>query len=528
MFGEENTQPALTVHDYWQILVRRRWWLIGPLFACWLLAWGGSRFLPSVYRSETLILVEQQKVPEQYVMANVTVDLQEQLQSMTQQILSRTRLEHIIEKFHLYTGQRQRLGPDGLVDQMRKDIQIQLVEAPGKRGQLTAFRIIYSAPTPTLAQQVATQLTSLFIDENIQEQSQRAENTTDFLSSELNNARAGLAEQEAKVKQFKTRYLGELPSQMDGNVHVLSSLQERYHNLSETVNRAQEQRLYMESLLAQYHAVRTGGETGADTLPSIERELSRMKADLSDMQTRYTEKHPDVIRLKGLIAKTEKLKSDLAAQMAKPPAEGGQKPPASTSDLQAMAPMLQLEGQLKANEREIQDARHEMQELQTQIAAYQSRLNVTPIREQQLTDLTRDYDQSKANYDSLLKKHMQSQLATNLEKRQQGNGFRIIDPPSFAHKPYSPNRVRFSLLGLIAGFLAGFGLLFLSEFLDDHIREEGEITRMTNVRVLAGIPHLSTPADERKQHRRRLLEWCGAGFIFVVMVCGNVFTIYRG
>ena len=222
------------------------------------------------------------------MVANVSVDLQEQLQSMTQQILSRTQAGAIIEKFHLYTRQRQRLGPDGLVDQMRKDIQIQLVEAPGKRGELTAFRIIYSAPTPILAQQVATQLTSLFIDENIQEQSQRAENTTDFLSTELNSARASLAEQEAKVKQFKSQYLGELPSQMDGNVHILSGLQERYHSLAQTLNRAQEQRLYMESMLSQYRAARTSGETGANTLPGLDRELAKMKADLADTQTRYT------------------------------------------------------------------------------------------------------------------------------------------------------------------------------------------------------------------------------------------------
>ena len=450
MFEQVNTGPILTVQDYWHILLRRRWWLIGSLFVCWLVAWGASRLLPSVYRSETLILVEQQKVPEQYVVANVTIDLQEQLQSMTQQILSRTRLERIIEKFHLYTRQRQRLGPDGLVDQMRKDIQIQLVEAPGKSGQLTAFRIIYSAPTPALAQQVATQLTSLFIDENIQEQSQRAENTTDFLSSELNTARQSLAEQEGKVKQFKSHYLGELPSQMDANVHILAGLQERYHNFAQAVNRAQEQRLYMQSLLSQYRAVRTGSDTDANTLPALERELSKMRADLDDMQTRYTPKHPDVIRLKGLIAKTEKLKSDIEARVATPQPDQAERLPTNASELQAMAPMLQLEGQLKANEREVEDARREMQSLQTQIAAYQSRLNLTPIREQQLTDLTRDYEQSKNNYDSLLKKQMQSQLATNLEKRQQGKGFRIIDPPSLPHKPYSPDRVKFSLLGLIA------------------------------------------------------------------------------
>lgn len=520
-----SSQPALNISEYWQILCRRRWWLIGLFFGCWVLSWGIGRLLPSVYRSETLILVEPQKVPEQYVMANVNVDLQERLQSMTQQILSRTRLERIINANHLYENQRQRLGPDGLVELMRKDIQIQLVEAPGKR-QLTAFRISYSAPSATLAQKVATHLTSLFIDEEIQEQSQLSESTTEFLSSELNSARENLAQQESRIKDFKAHYLGELPSQIQGNVHMLSVLQDRYRNVGQRLNQAEQQKLYLESLLNQYRSVRIGGDQIMMTMPALEKELAKLRADLTDAETRYTDKHPDVIQLKSRITEIERVKKDIQADLDKSGATT--KPPVSPSEMQAVSPMLQLEGQVKANQQEVESSRHEIASLDAQISTLQVRLNQAPIREQQLADLTRDYDQSKANYDSLLKKQMQSQLATNLEKRQQGKGFRILDPPSLPLKPYSPDRLRISVLGLIAGLVLAVGITFLVEFVDDRIRSEDEVSRMVNVRVLAGIPHLVTPSEEHAHRRRRILEWCGATFMTVIMAGANLYTFYRG
>jgi capsular polysaccharide biosynthesis protein len=163
-----------------------------------------------------------------------------------------------------------------------------------------------------------------------------------------------------------------------------------------------------------------------------------------------------------------------------------------------------------------------------QVNAYQGRLNQTPIREQQLADLTRDYDQSKSNYDSLLKKQMQSQLATNLEKRQQGKGFRILDPPSLPQKPYSPDRLRISVIGLLGGIILALGMTFLTEFVDDRIRSEDEINRMVSVRVLAGIPHLVTPSEEHAHRRRRILEWCSATLMTVVVVGANLYTFYRG
>jgi polysaccharide chain length determinant protein (PEP-CTERM system associated) len=527
MQQEETTaRTPITFRDAREILFQRRWLVGGALFACWLMVWSASWLLPSVYRSDTVILVEQQKVPEEYVVANVSVDLQQRLEGMRQQILSRTRLQRIIDQFQLYRDGRHSGNPEEIIEQMRKDITTELVESPGRHGQLSAFKISYSAPSARLAQQVNAQLTSLFIDQNIQEQSERSESTTEFLSAELDSARTRLAEQEGKIKQFKGQYLGQLPSQVDSNVRILSGMQERRNNLSQSLNRAQEQKLYLESLLAQYRSVKAEGENGGNSLPGIDEQLTKLKQELADDQTKYTPNHPDVLRLKRLIARTEKQKEDVQQNLA----AGNNAPAASKTsqhDLQTMTPILQLEGQLKANQQEIADTRREAGRIDEQIGAYQGRLNGAPIREQQLADLTRDYEQSKSNYDSLLKKQEQSQLATNLEKRQQGEQFRIIDPPSLPNKPVSPDRLKLSMIGLVAGLLLGIGLAVVVEAIDDRVRNEEEIARIVNVRILAGIPHLSTPEELIKQRRRRILEWSCACLMLAVMVAANTFTSFR-
>ena len=527
MLQEEATaRTPMTFRDAREIVFQRRWLVGGAMFACWLIVWSASWLLPSVYRSDTVILVEQQKVPEEYVVANVSVDLQQRLEGMRQQILSRTRLQRIIDQFQLYRDGRHSGNPEEVIEQMREDVKTELVEAPGHRGQLSAFKISYSAPSARLAQQVNAQLTSLFIDQNIQEQSERSESTTEFLSTELETARTRLTEQEGKIKQFKGQYLGQLPSQMESNVRILSGMQERQHNLSQSLNRAQEQKLYLESLLAQYRSVKAEGENGANSLPGIDEQLAKLKQELADDQTKYTPNHPDVLRLKRLLARTEKQKDEIKANLA---ANSNAPAPSKTSphDLQTMTPILQLEGQLKANQQEITDTRRESARVDEQIAAYQGRLNEAPIREQQLADLTRDYDQSKSNYDSLLKKQEQSQLATNLEKRQQGEQFRIIDPPSLPNKPVSPDRLKISMFGLVAGLLLGIGLGVAVEAIDDRVRNEDEIMRIVKVRILAGIPHLSTPEEVKKQRRRKIVEWSCACMMLAVMVAANTFTSFR-
>src|ERR1700730_13120961 len=257
MLDEEEIKPSRSLDEYWAMAKRRRWYIILPAFACWAVAWVGSWLVQSTYQSDALILVEQQKVPEQYVVPNVTVNLQDRLQSMTQQILSRTRLQSTVNRFRLYENRRQGLfaRAEDPIEQMRKDITIDLVEAPGHPGQLTAFKIRYSANSPQLPKQVNSELTSLFIDENLKSQQQLSESTTSFLQAQQAEARARLEEQEAKVRAFKAQHFGNLPTQVETNVQILSGLQSQLQSTQHAIDAANQQRLYLESLQQEYQRV---------------------------------------------------------------------------------------------------------------------------------------------------------------------------------------------------------------------------------------------------------------------------------
>ena len=482
MFDDERDEEvSRSLSEYWAIVLRRRWYILIPLFVCWAIACAGSWLIPSVYQSDALILVEQQKVPEQYVVPNVTVNLQDRLQSMTQQILSRTRLQSTINRFHLYESPNRIAisQSEDAVERMRKDITIELVEAPGHPGQLTSFKIRYSAGKPDLAQKVNSELTSLFIDENLKSQQQLSESTTAFLQNQLADARLKLEDQETKVRAFKANHFGNLPSQVETNVQILSGLQAQLQNTQRALDGANQQKLYLESLQKEYQTVQEslGNANSAGASPnSLNKDLLDLRRQLREAQLRYTEDHPDVVKLKEKVSKMEKLKQEIDAQAAteKPDKGSADVDPASAMEVQrgSTSSMMQVQSQLKANRLEIQNYQQRERKIESDISMYQARLNLTPATEQELADITRGYEESKSNYNSLLQKQNQSQLATSLEQRQQGQQFRILDPPSLPARPSAPNHLIISIGGLLVGLAIGAGL---TAFLE-----------MTNVRVRAG------------------------------------------
>lgn len=530
-----HNSPARTLEGFMQIARRRQWWLILPLFFTWAVVMMAAWFIPPKYRSETVIIVEQQKIPEQYVVPNVAIDLQQRLQSMTQQILSRTRLLGIINAFHLYRKGQSASDPDPLVEQMRNDIKIDLVQAPGRPWELSAFKISYSAATPELAQQVTEKLSSLFIEENLRNRQQLSEDTTRFLENQLEEARKNLAAQEERLRDFKTRYLGELPEQLQTNVQILSGLQSRLQAATEALDQASQQKLYLQSLLTQYKTLRNQlavGHSDSDLNPiSVDEELTKLRAQLADLSSRYMPKHPDIVRLKKQIADAETLKQQMDAELKTARPDGSLDAvgrPQSVSDLQAMSPMLQIDGQIKSNQLEIANRKQEIRRLEAQIEQYQARLNLTPLREQQLAAITRDHEQSRTNYESLLNKKMQSEMATNLEKRQEGEQFRIIDPPNFPQKPYSPNRFRFSLLGLIAGLFLSAGLTAFIEMRDERVNSEDDLLGITPVPILAAIPLLQTPAQQEKRVWHTRIQFAAAALLMAAIPAITVLAYYRG
>ncbi|MEO8726801.1 MAG: Wzz/FepE/Etk N-terminal domain-containing protein [Acidobacteriaceae bacterium] len=522
MEGSEENAGKRSFGDHWNLLKRRRWWILLPTVVIWGAVLGASWLVPARYKSETVVLVEQQKIPAQYVTPNIGVDLQLQLQSMTEQILSRTRLLRIMNDLDLYGIKEKTQNPDLLVEQMRDDITIELVK--GAREELSGFKVSYSARDPHIAQAVAQQLTSLFLEENMQNRQELSEDTTRFLESQLDYARKDLEQQELALREFRMKHLGELPDQMQSNLQILTGLQSRLQAATEALSRAEQQRLYLASMMTRY-----GGEgdvpgVAGDGPLTLEQQLTALEVQLAEANARYTPLHPDVARLKQKISDTERL---LQTGRDSAQAKNAGNVEAAAAVRHRSTPALELEGQIKANELEISTRKKDIADAQAEINQYQSRLNLTPVREQQLASLTRNHDQSRSSYESLLAKKMESQMATNLEKRQQGQQFRILDPPSLPRSPYFPIRMKFSGAGLAGGLCFGLALAMLMEALQPRIYSEADVRGLLAAPILGTVPPLSTVEEIQKRVRQTWVEWIAASLLVITVPALTLLTYLK-
>jgi polysaccharide chain length determinant protein (PEP-CTERM system associated) len=490
-----------------------------------------AMYLPNRYKSEATILVEHQRVPERYVTPNMNYDIRETLLVMTEAILSRTRLLQIIDEFGLYQDQRKRLAPQEVVDLMRPNITIEPMGKGTQSRDLDAFKISFTGADPRLAQAVTSRLTTLFIEENLRSREELSAGTTSFLGGQLETAAVELKRQGSRVRDFKMRYLGELPEQQQGNLEILTGLHMQLQNTMTALGRAREQQVYLESLLSQYQdltptAAPAPGTAGASPTETIRAELTRLKNQRADLLARYTDRYPDVVKLDEQIKQSEALLA--AATKAAEAANGGAVKERSNSPDSAArdATTAQVKSQLEANRLEIQNAMADQKQIESRIADYQRRLNMTPVREQELADILRDYNLSKQNYDDLLNKKTQSELATSLERHQQGQQFRIIDPPSLPTKPSNPDHVQISLGGLLAGIAVGVALAFLAEVRDHSLRDEKELSRFFAFPLMVGLPMLMSKVEERRRSRAEVVEWF-VGATLCLLVCATEFYVYR-
>lgn len=526
---EEESSKGFDLQYYVDVVRRRHLQFLIPLFAGWVLVWAASWVVSPVYRSGTLILVEQPTMPKAYVTPNISDDLQERLQSITQQILSRTRLLHIIDQFNLYARKHAQRSPDDKVQLMRKDIDIELVR--DSRNQISAFNVYYSSHDPQLAQKVTSELTNLFITENLEVRQQQSEDTTKFLEDQLETSRQTLSTQEELIRKFKGEHAGALPGQLASNLQILTGLQSQLQNAEDSLNTARQQRVYLQTLLEQYRTIQGSSKSGDGTgvgLAGIDQQLDKLKGQLADLSSHYTDKHPDVRKVKEQIARAQKTREQILASAK-------DKPTGDTSDINAAVGdpaqsgmLLQVQSQLRSNQVEIANREQAIAGLKAKIEDYQGRLNQEPIREQQLADLTRGYEQSKATYDDLLKKKNESAMATSMELLQQGQRFRIVDPPSYPQKPVFPNRLAFCGLGLVVGLVLGGGLVATLEFLDDRLYSEQEIRDILGHEVLTEIPAIITAADDQWSKRKLQLGWATTAVVLITIVAGSAYTYLRG
>ncbi len=524
---DDQSSGGFDIQKYLGMVRRRHLQFLIPLFLGWVLVWAASWVMAPRYKSGTLILVEQPTMPKDYVTPNVNDDLQERLQSITQQILSRTRLLHIIDQFNLYADKRGNATPDDKVERMRKDIEIELVR--DAHNQVTAFNVYYSSRDPHLAQQITSELTNLFINENLEVRQQQSEDTTKFLQDQLETAGKNLADQEEKIRIYKAQHVGEMPAQLQTNLQILSGLQTQLQSEQDSLNTAKQQRVYLQSLFDQsrtMQATTRGPDHAPVGLPAIDLELDKLKSQLADLSSRYTDQHPDVKKLKEQIARTEKTRAQMAADLKAKAAN----PSSDTAvgDARDGSPSAQLQSQLQANQVEITNRERSIATLQSKIDAYQGRLNQEPTREQELADLTRGYEQSKANYDDLLKKKNASAMATSMELLQQGERFRILDPPSLPLRPDFPNRLKFCGIGLGVGLALGAVVAGVFEMLDDSIYSEEDLKNMLPVAVLVEIPSVTNAVDQKTARRKNLLGWATAAVVLMTILAGSAISYLRG
>jgi polysaccharide chain length determinant protein (PEP-CTERM system associated) len=502
-------RKEMGIQDYWGILLRRKWFLIAPFLTVTLTVAGIAYILPDIYLSTTLILVEPQKVPENYVRPTVTARVEDRLKTITQQIMSRTRLERIIEEYNLYkgTGQKpilqsihdkvpiwssywglQALTLDAAVERMRKDITVTV------KGD-NAFTISYQGRDPEVTMQVTGKLASLFIEENLKVREQQAEGTSEFLENELNNSRQQLERHERQIREFKQKYMGELPQQLEANLRALDRFQTDLKTTNEALAAALERKESTENLLAKSDLLNQDLENlgtenlGADVADStLLFRVEQLKAQLSRLQLEYKEDYPDIVLIRKQIKELEATLTNNAKSTDNNAKSTGNKKKKETGVPLRDSFTQNLTIQLDQVNLEIAGLKNRRANLTRQTELYEKRVENTPLREQQLLTIMRDYENIQRNYQSLLEKRLQAKIFENLEKRQQGEIFRILDPANYPTGPHKPDRWKIVLLGIIITLGSGVGLILFMEQMDQSIRTEDQLWEALGIPVLASIP----------------------------------------
>jgi polysaccharide chain length determinant protein (PEP-CTERM system associated) len=537
-----DLQTQWSIEHYLRLILHRKWVVLATFVLVSLGTALVTYRMADHFRSETVILVDPQKVPDSYVKSTVTGDVRGRLGTLSQQILSATRLQKIIDTLNLYPEERKTMAREDVLSQMRSDINVTVLSDFGGGQDLQAFRISYNGREPRLVAQVTNELAALFIEENLKAREQQATGTTEFLQNQLNETRKTLDEQEAKLKEFKLKHIGEMPEHEATDLQILGQLQSQMQIESEALSRAEQQKNYLQSMMAAGSG-QVVDLDDSDPSPTQTRQpasqgtqisaLATLRNNLAKAQGRYSDIHPEVQRLKRLVAEEE------AKQKAAQPSTTAAEPESTVAETttpsaarprtvrpvpaQRANPVLQ--SQLQAVDAEIAKRKEEQRRISKAISSYHSKLEAIPVREQQVTALVRDYEISKGHYKNLLEKQMSAETATQLEIRQKGERFTVLDPAQPAQRPYKPNRPLINGAGALCGLVLGLMLAVVTELFGNSITTAEQITAVAGVPVLEVVPLIRTHAGQVARKKRMLLTGvCGV----LLLIGGTVaFVFYR-
>jgi polysaccharide chain length determinant protein (PEP-CTERM system associated) len=514
---------------------RRKWLAIPAFVGPVAVAVSLVAFLPNTYRSTATVLVDRQQVPEAFVRSTVTSALETRLHTISQEVLSRARLEDLINRFGLYVELRKQAPLEDVIGRMRGDIKLELksAELRGLREATVAFTISYQGSDPALVSSVTNTLAAFYIEENTRARERQATGTADFLKAQLSETKARLDEQEQRVSGFKRRHLGELPQQMDNNLATLDRLHAQLRQNADSQTRAAERRQALSSQIAEAESLTAPtayalGPAGGPPVPVTPADrLIQKKEELARLRTQFSEKYPDVVQLKAEVALLERELANTKSAESKPGqiAAAIPSPPASASP--AAPYLLRLKEALSEAQTDLKVLKAEEGRLRESIAVYQGRVENVPRREQEFKEISRDYESTRELYGSLLKRYEEAQLAESMEQRQKGEQFRVLDSAVANLQPAAPNRVKLLLMGVAAALGLAAAVVFMAEHIDTSFHEVDDLRAFTNVPVLASIPRIVTRTDLRRRWWRVRLGASALG-IGVAMIVGLSYFATHG
>jgi polysaccharide chain length determinant protein (PEP-CTERM system associated) len=525
-----------TPDEYVRIAWRRRWFIAIPAVVVASATAVVSVFLPNWYRASTTILIIPQRVPEDFVRATVTADLNERLNLITQQILSRTRLERIIQEFNLYERERRGMIMEDVIDQMRRDIEVNVANPRSRRDDVNSFSVAFDSSDARQAMRVTERLASLFVQENVEDRALLADQTDQFLKGQLEEARRRLVEQEKKLQEFRQRNNGRLPDQVSSNLALLQGAQTRLQTIAESSNRDRDRLFALDKALSEMPPITTqvtqnavaprsgGGNQPGGPMTSAQ-QLDLARNELRALQLRLKPEHPDIGRAKRFIAELERKADEEALQQplsAVTPAQVTN----TVVDRAAQQRAEQMRLEMNEVRARLESERREAQALQQTIGELTGRVQAGPGLQSQLTELMRDYGTLQDGYTALLRKSEESKIAVNLERRQIGEQFKVIDGARLPERPVSPDRFRINMFGILGGLGLGLALVAFLEYRDTSFKNDEDVMTTLSLPVLAVIP-IMTNAGERRLARRRKLLLAASASVTCMLLAAAVMVVWQ-
>lgn len=462
--------------------------------------------LPPIYKSTSTILIEEQDVPQDFVMTTVTGYAEQRIETITQRIMSTGRLLEIINQFNLYADLREKRTTEEVIETMREDVLLEPISTEvvdHRTGRLTsatiAFTLSYEGRDPHTVQKVANMMASLYLEENMRVRKRQASETSAFIADEMQKVKTKLDEIEARIAEFKETHFERLPEILHLNIQTLTSIEQSMERLESQLRSYREHQQYLKTQMA--------GIPMENEQSDNKKRLEMLKAQMVHLKSRFTDEYPDIVKLRSEIAELETHVDKTAADTSQAPDN-----PAYVA----------LASQLSSTESEIASIRSQLDDLRKKAEDYRSRIEATPKVEQTYNLLLTEKKNTQAKYDDLMRKFMEADVARGLEAESKGERFTLIDPAQFPEKPYKPNRWAIMVVGFIIGCGIGFAVVSIAEINDQTVQNPESLVQATALPVLVSVPCITTRRDDSK---KRILRY-GAAFGFILLAAGSLFAFH--